>query len=305
MSESEVLDWLLDGDPSIAWQTERDLLKSPENRWAATRALVSTRGWGKQLLDVQGPNGRWSNALYSPKWTSTHYTLLELRRLGLDPTNEQARRGVQVLLDEAIWIDGGVSYWKTHDLAEKCVNGMLLSLAAYFGVDDGRVDGIARFLIEGRLEDGGWNCEDYRRPVEHSSFHTTISVLEGLLLWGRWRSTDEAADAVATAHEFMFGHHLYRSHTTGEVISEDWTRFWFPPRWHYDVLRGLDYLRDADCRDPRMSDAIDLLRSTRRNDGKWAVGPSYSGKRHFRMESGRGGGRWNTLRALRVLGWWG
>ena len=299
-----VLDWLAEGDPSIVWQVERDLTGADEAIWSSTRARVAREGWGKALLDLQDPDGKWSGGLYTPKWTSTNYTLLELRRLGLDPANEQARRGVQVLFDSALWIDGGLSYWKTHDIPEKCVNAMALSLAAYFRVDDSRVDGLAAYLIGGRLEDGAWNCEDYRQPVSHSSFHTTISVLEALLLWGRWRGTSDADVALATGHEFMLEHRMFKSHTTGEVINDAWTKPWFPPRWHYDVFRGLDHMRDADVVDARLDEAVGVVRERRLSNGAWPIGPSYSGERHFKFEEGRGGGRWNTLRALRVLGWW-
>ncbi|MEA1902469.1 MAG: hypothetical protein U9N56_02975 [Actinomycetota bacterium] len=304
MTEGAVLEWLLDGDPAVAWQAQRGLLDVEEATWSATRRRVSTEGWGRQLLDLQDTNGRWARGLYQPKWTSTNYTLLELRRFGLDPANQAAKKGVQVLLDDAVWVDGGVSYWAGQDLAERCVNGMVLSLASYFEVDDDRVDGMAKGLIDARLRDGAWNCRDYLGDNRHSSFHTTISILEALVLWGRWRATGAADEVLASAHEFMFSHHLFRSHTTGDVINEAWTRFSFPPRWHYDILRGLDHLRDADVRDARMSEAMELVRERRRADGRWSIGPAYSGERHFRMETGRQGGRWNTLRALRVLDWW-
>ena len=123
------VDWLLQGDPSVAWQAQRDLLLLPESEWAPTRLRVGQEGWGRQLIDLQGADDKWAGGLYQPKWTSTNYTLLELRRLGLDPANQAALRGVRRLLDEAVWVDGGVSYWASRDLAERCVNGQVLSLA--------------------------------------------------------------------------------------------------------------------------------------------------------------------------------
>jgi hypothetical protein len=182
---------------------------------------------------------------------------------------------------------------------------MVLSLAAYFGLPDPRVDSIARLLLSTRLPDGGWNCEDYR-GARHSSFHTTISILEGLLEWKRTTGTKEADAAIAGGHEFMLRHRLFRSHRTGDVINEAWTTFHFPPRWHYDVLRGLDHLRDASpAPDSRASDAIELVIARRRPDGRWGKGSQYTGEAFFPLEPGRVPGRWNTLRALRVLAWWG
>jgi hypothetical protein len=299
-----VLDWLLQGDSAIRWQAERDLLNQAPEVWMATRSEVGRRGWGRRLLDVQDPEGTWAGGLYTPKWTSTTYTLLLLRRLGLAPATGGAIAGCRRLLDDADWFEGGVSYWSSRKLAERCVNGMVLSVASYFDVPDQRIASIAELLLSVSLADGGWNCEDHRGAT-HSSFHTTISVLEGLLEWKRRTQKIDADAAIARGHEFLLQHEMYKSHRTGAVINEAWTAFHFPPRWHYDVLRGLDHLQNAEsARDPRVADAIDLLRSRRRPDGRWPKGSQYTGSTFFPLEPGRVAGRWNTLRALRVLRWW-
>jgi len=301
---ADSIDWLVASDPSIRWQVERDLLGSPASQWAETRRLIATEGWGRRVLDMQDPSGTWGGGLYTPKWTSTHYTLLLLRRFGLDQSNEQARVGAMHLLDDADWHEGGVSYWKTRKLAERCVNGMVLSVCSYFGIEDPRVDSIAQMLLHVPMGDGGWNCEDYRGAT-HSSFHTTISVLEGLLEWKRASGSREADGAIDAGHELLLAHEMYKSHRTGAVINESWLRPTFPPRWHYDVLRGLDHFRDAGAKpDRRAASAIDDLVSRRRADGRWPKGGQYTGVTHFRMEPGRVPGRWNTLRAMRVLRWW-
>lgn len=299
-----VIEWLLEGDPSIRWQVQRDLLGKPKTVWSETRRRVALEGWGKGLLDRQDPGGTWGGGLYTPKWTSTNYTLLQLRRLGLEHSNAAAQRGCQRLLDDADWYQGGVSYWSSRKLAERCVNGMVLSTAAYFRISDIRADSIAGMLVAVQMADGGWNCEDYRGAT-HSSFHTTISVLEGLLEWKRASGSTQADAAIARGHEFMLAHEMYKSRHSGAVINDAWTKAWFPPRWHYDVLRGLDHLQD--CRsdpDLRASAAIDLVMSAQRADGRWPKGSQYTGVVHFTMEPGRVAGRWNTLRALRVLRWW-
>jgi hypothetical protein len=234
-----VVEWLLEGDPAVRWQVERDLAGVPADEYEKTRSLIATEGWGKRLLDHQHPSGAWGGGLYSPKWISTNYTLLLLRRFGLDAANDGAVMGARLLLDDADWDEGGVSYWSGRLLAERCVNGMVLSITSWFDVEDERIDGIAELLLRAQFDDGGWNCEDYRGAT-HSSFHTTTSVLEGLLEWKRRRATNLADEAIARGHEFLLAHKMYRSHTSGEVINDRWTRFSFPPRWHYDILRGLD-----------------------------------------------------------------
>ena len=277
---------------------DRALLGEPE---AQREATEPDRVEG---LDEQDPGGTWGGGLYQPKWTSTNYTLLLLRRMGLDPGNAQAMEGCRRLLDDAIWFEGGVSYWRDQRYAERCINGMVLSVCSYFDIDDPRIASIAELMASVSLADGGWNCED-RRGATHSSFHTTIAALEGLLAW-RGRSGDTSVDAaIARGHEFLLTHRMFRSHRTGEVINQAWTRPWFPPRWHYDILRGLDHLQDAAAdRDERASDAIELLVGLRRADGRWGKGSQYSGATYFTLEPGRVPGRWNTLRALRVLRWW-
>lgn len=298
------LEWLAEGDPAIRWQAERDLLDRRPRTWRSTRAAVETEGWGRRLLDEQDPGGTWGNGLYTPKWTSTTYTLLLLRRLGLPSSNERAIAGCHRLLGDAEWFDGGVSYWASYSYAERCVNGMVLAISSHFDSADRRVDSIAELLVGAVMPDGGWNCQDVRGAT-HSSFHTTISVLEGLLEWKRSIGTSDADAAIVRGHEFLLDHRMYRSHRTREVINEAWTTFHFPPRWHYDVLRGLDHLRDAEASpDLRAADAIGLVRAGRRLDGRWGKGSQYSGEVFFPLEPGRVAGRWNTLRALRVLRWW-
>ena len=298
-----VLDWLAAGDPAIRWQTERDLLDRPRRVWSATRAEVGRTGWGRRLLDAQDPEDTWGGGLYTPKWTSTTYTSLLLRRMGLPP-NAAVRAGCRRLLDDADWCEGGVSYWSSRKFAERCVNGMVLSIASYFGSPDPRVHSIAELLMRVRMPDGGWNCEDVRGAT-HSSFHTTISVLEGLLEWKRRTGATEADAAILRGQEFLLNHRMFKSHRSGAVINDTWTEPHFPPRWHYDVLRGLDHLRAAGADpDERAADAVEALIARRRPDGRWGKGSQYTGTTFFTMEPGRQPGRWNTLRALRVLRWW-
>jgi hypothetical protein len=125
-------------------------------------------------------------------------------------------------------------------------------------------------------------------------------ALEALLAW------PAGAHARARAEEFLLLHRLFRSHRTGKVARTDFTSFHFPPRWHYDVLRGLDYLRAANApRDARLEDAIELLGSRRQADGMWPLSKGYPGKVFFELEKTGQPSRWNTLRALRVLRWAG
>ncbi|MBX7236723.1 MAG: hypothetical protein K1X65_20245, partial [Caldilineales bacterium] len=241
------------------------------------------------------------------QWISTTYTLLLLRHLGLPPASAQAQQGAFLLLEKGFYRDGGINLFKSFQHSETCVTGMTLALLCYFHLsDDGRIHRIVEHLLGQQMADGGWNCE---RPkgATHGSFHTTISVLEGLHEYSLTFS-DRAtalAPAIAAAHEFLLLHRLYHSHRTGQVADPAMARIYFPPRWHYDFLRVLDYFQWLETPpDERMSDAIDLLRSKRLAAGRWKQGQNWAGRVFFEMEPVGQPGRWNTLRALRVLRWW-
>jgi hypothetical protein len=300
------IDWLLEGDPAIRWQAMRDLLDTPNAEVRAERARVAQEGWGADLLSRQDLDGRWGGGLYSYKWTSTTYSLILLRRLGLPAGHPQALRGIQVLLDHSDFSDGGINLFSGMGRSDACVNAMVLAVAAHFGMDEPRVDSLLNYLLEHQMADGGWNCEKQNGAV-HSSFHTTISTLEALHVWQMERGSDTAIEAATRrGEEFLLVHRLYRSHRTGEIVRATMTRFSFPPRWFYDVMRALDHFQARKAPlDPRLDDALTLLRKKRTRDGFWKLQNRHSGRTFFEMEAVGQPSRWNTLRALRILRWIG
>jgi len=302
-----VIDWLLDGDPTLRWQVQRDLLQVEPDLIQRNREQIAFQGWGARFLELQDSTGTWGCGLYSPKWISTTYTLLTLRRLGLVPTNHQAQRGCELLLDEGFFPDDGINFSKYAEHSETCITGMVLSLLAYFRYPDDRIHRIVEHLLAHQMKDHGWNCRSFRGDT-HSSFHTTISVLEGLYEYEKIFPERAAPvrSAQARAREFLLIHKLYCSHRTGEVVKPFMTRAAFPPRWRLDFMRALDYFQDCEAdRDQRLSDAIALLRAKRRKDGRWPLNRGMSGLTYFEMEKAGGPSRINSLRALRVLKWWG
>lgn len=312
--QSPVILWLLEGDPAIRWQTQRDLLELPDQELVLERNRIAREGWGRRLLDCQDAQGLWESTrgktdrygLYSPKWTSTTYTLLLLRRLGLPPANPEVRRACTVLLERGRQPDGGLNYAASPAHSETCVTGMVLSVLAYFQMPAEGLRSLVEFLLKQQLADGGWNCESFRGST-HGSLHTTICVLEGLLEYERFqgRGGTSLLTARERGREFLLRHKLYRSHRSGAVIDPRLTRFSFPPRWHYDVLRALDYFQSSGAPwDARLEEAVDLVRRKRRPDGRWNLQNRHSGRTWFEMERPGRPSRWNTLRALRVLKWW-
>lgn len=270
------------------------------------RERIPKQGWGAKLLALQNDSGMWASGIYSPKWTSTTYTMLLLKRFGLPPQNQQALKSCKILLDRGFYRDGGINYFGSLKHSETCVTGMILSLLAYFQYPDDRIHTLAEHLLAQQMPDGGWNCQSYKGAT-HSSFHTTISVLEGLREYEKSqpRNIEQIQTAQKKGREFLLVHQLFKSHRTGEVANPAFTRFSFPPRWHYDILRALDYFQECQAEpDERLKDAIELLIKKRKPDGRWVLQNRHTGKTYFEMEKTGEPSRWNTLRALRVLKWW-
>jgi hypothetical protein len=308
-----VVDWLLDSDPSIRWQAMRDLTDAPRDEVAAQRARVGREGAGAQLLALQATDGRWGGAAWNRGWNSTMHVLLLLRELGLDPASAEARRAVSLVRDRVTWQGCGPPECDGNPFfageVEPCINGQVAASGAYFGQDVRDI--VARLLGE-QLPEGGWNCEAPNGSTR-SSFNTTICVLEALLEYERADGrTPEVTAARFRGQEYLLERRLLRRRSTGEVIERDrkggtaWTRFAFPTWWHYDVLRGLEYLRSAGVRsDERVVEAVELVASKRDGSGRWPLEIRYPGAMPVVIDAGVGQpSRWNTLRALRVLRWY-
>ena len=295
------LDWLLDSDPAICWQVMRDLTDASPDAVADERARVGSEGWGARLLALQGPGGVWKGAGLFPEFTSTNWSLVQLRDFGLVPDSPEARHAIALVREHGRWEHAGQPFFEGE--VEPCINGKVVALGAYFGED---VTPIVELLLGEQMADGGWNCEQENGSTR-GSFGTTIAVLEGLLEHER---TTGGTPAVVAARErgqdYMLERGLLRRKSTGELIDPDWSRFSYPPYHFYDVLRGLDYLRDAGVTpDERVAEAIGLVESKRDADGRWPLENPHPGEQPFPIDDGEGRpSRWNTLRALRVLRWW-
>lgn len=277
----------------MRWQVAHEIEGDPS--WPELRQETQVHGWCADLIRHRAPDGLWDAGLYSPKWTSTFYTLQTLALLGLPSDDERAGASTEILLDQGVHDDGQVSLWKSQT-ADVCVAGMLLQIAVSFGFgSDPRLQRVGDRLLQQRLPDGGWNCR-IGRDTRHSSFHTTLSVLEGLAAIGH-NDTE--------GMEFLLQHELFRSHRTGEIVNPGLLSFSFPRYWYYDVLRALRFFGSVDASpDPRMQDAVSLLRDKRGKDGWWRLGRTHPGKTWLRLETGRRPSALITLDALRVLRWW-
>lgn len=297
-----VMKWLLDSDPAIRWQVMRDLAHESDKAVAIERSRVATEGWGARLLAHQSQRGYWGGR-DDPGRMSTVWNLALLKDLGADPENKDVRRAVARVRRYVNWrqFKGCGPYFDGE--TEPCLNGAILATGAYFGEPSKHL--LTRLLGE-QLEDGGWNCEAPNSQC--SSFHTTICVLEGLFEYEKAQGPSPAINkARARGQHYLLERRMLRSLRSGEVINRRWMRFAFPTRCYYDVLRGLDHLQRAGVKpDARVSEAIDVVKQRRHQNGRWPLNYSHAHLIPFEMELGVGrASHWNTLRALRVLNWYG
>jgi hypothetical protein len=304
------LKWLLDSDPAIRWQVMRDITCEAPTTIAVERSRVANAGWGAHLLARQSPAGHWGEG---PRgWRNdlpkdlrrllvALYSLSALMDLGIDPASKQARNMID-RVDKRLVFTRLNNRPYLHGETEPCINGRILGIGSYFKKPN---DALADRLLREQLEDGGWNCE--APESRRSSFHTTICVLEGLLEYQRaGRKLPGLAKARKRAENYLLERGLFRSIRTGKVIDKRWLRFSFPTFWHYDVLRGFDYLQNAGIKpDRRLAEAIQIVIKRRHQNGRWPLNLLHPEFIPLQMETAVGSAsRWNTLRALRVLRWY-
>jgi len=300
----DAIDWLLDSDPAIRWQAMRDLTDASPQAVAAERAGVPREGVGAEILACQGPDGSWHRD-GDPDWLPTLFTMQLLRSTGVDRANPAIASAVARLEAGFRWDEEFGSKPFFEGEVEPCINGGTLALGAYFGRP---TESLACRLVSEQLDDGGWNCEAPKSA--RSSFHTAICVLEGLLEYERAvGSAPEIVAKIAAARrrgeEYLLERGLFRRRSTGEVANPEFLKLAFPPRYHYDVLRALDYFRAAGVPpDARIGDALQVVESRRQADGRWLLDHAYDEALAFPFNEPVGQpSRWNTLRALRVLRW--
>jgi hypothetical protein len=300
--ERQLIAWLLEGDVSIQYQVHRDLLATEKPH---LRDLIATEGWGTQFLSFRKKEGHWGQRFYQPKWISTHYTILDLKNLAISQNNNEIRQSISQVIQKLKGPDGGIFPIGTEKKSDVCVNGMFLNYASYFGTEEDKLKSIVDFLLSEHMKDGGFNCNSNNIGAIHSSLHSTISVLEGILEYaknGYGYRLEELQEAEDDSRTFILQHRLFRSDRTGDIIDKKMLLLSYPSRWKYDILRALDYFQFAGINyDPQMQDALDVLMKKRRKDNKWPVQAKHPGQTHFEMEKTGGPSRWNTLRAMRVL----
>lgn len=307
--------WLLDSDPALRWQVERDLLDAPEAVWRSTRARVATEGFGARLLALQDPDGQWAQGAYFPAdadpeeegqpWTATTWSLSSLREWGLDAEVLRRRGTAERLAASSRWEYDDLPYWGGE--VDCCINAWTIANGAWLGVD---VTGLAQWFGDHQLPDGGWNCE-WVNGARVSSFHSTLNALKGLLAYEQYTGGSDATRAARQAgSEYLLQRHLFKRLSTGEPVAFWVDKFCYPERWIYNVLSAADHFRAAAVHDrtppdPRMAEAIEMIRADRAADGTWHQARRHPGRVWFEVDvPGGEPSKWLTTFALRTLAWY-
>ncbi|HEX4248699.1 MAG TPA: squalene cyclase [Pseudonocardia sp.] len=313
--------WLRDSDPALRWQVERDLAGEPAEVWQATRASVATCGFGARLLALQDPDGQWAGGAFFPAdfdfhgpeaaagagqpWTATTWSLNTLREWGLDAEVPRARRTAELLAEHSRWEYENLPYWGGE--VDCCINAWTVANGLWLGAD---ITGVVDWFLEHQLADGGWNCE-WVEGSTRSSYHSTLNSLKGLLAHdAATGGTDATRAARRAGEEYLLCRRLYRRLSTGEPVAPWVGRFAYPPRWTYSVLNAAEYFREAalldgTAPDPRMAEAIELVRAARQPDGTWLQARRHPGRVWFDVDVPEGEpSKWLSLSGTRVLAWW-
>lgn len=307
--DKNLIDWLLDSDVSIQYQVHKYLLDSSQKKLDDLQTRIAKEGWGKEYLALQNDDGHWGLAFYQPKWTSTNYSLLDLRNLEISKEIESIQYIIKKLLSSVKGPDGGINPSGSVKHSDVCINGMFLNYGCYFGAEEKELESIVDFILSQVMKDGGFNCQLNRSGAKHSSMHTTISAIEGIAEYrknGYVYRLDELIKAEKSSKEFLLQHKLFLSDRTGEIINKKFLQISWPHRWYYNILRALIYFLDSGFEyDERMSDAIEYLKSKMTKNNRWKLMANHPGKRHIDMESPGKESRIITLKMLRILNKYG
>lgn len=289
--------WLLDGDVSVQYMTHRDLLGSDEETLSRLKGRIATEGFGAELLSRRNKNGHWGLYYYQPKWTSTHYTLLDLKNLCAPEKLEPCKEMVTRMLNECMTEYGGLNLSKYEHPSDICVDGMILNYASYFCREDPRLNKLIDHLLTLQRPDGGFTWE---LNSGEGDPHTTICVMEG---FGQYRASGsqyrlmDIGASEAKAAEFLLARRLFI-----DAADKRFLKLSYPYRYRYDLLRGLEYFAmQAVPLDTRMRPAIDWLKGKRTRDGLWHLENLHKGNVHFHMEDTGKPSRFVTLKALHIL----
>lgn len=289
-----VIEWLMEGDPALQYMTRRFLLNEPECDLSDIGNKIGKEGFGALFLSCRGQSGHWGQYYYQPKWTSTHYTLLDMKNLFIPPETDACRQMCERMLLECLPDDGALNLAKSNLPSDICVDGMALNYLSYFCPENKGIKRLLDYLLKHQQKDGGytWHLDGFTGDP-----HTTICVLEGFQQYicsGLVYRLDDVLRANEAALDYLLENNLFM-----DAQDKRFRMLSYPFRYHYSVFRALYDCATAQIDyDARMKPAIQWLTDKKGADGKWRLEYLYPGKVHFEMEPRNAPSRFITQKAL-------
>jgi hypothetical protein len=296
------LDWIRSGDPSLDYLVDRDLFDHKDEQ---KHHKIGKIGWCFEYIKNRKSDGSWGNRFYQPKWICSHYTILELRNLEYPPTDKLLQKEINKIGLEELASDGGINPSVTMDVSDTCVTAMYLNYAIYYQAEVKIIERIIDYLLNQRMNDGGYNCNFNQKGAVHSSFHTSICVLEAYQTYISAHHSYRIKEVIQSKEniiEFLLVHKFYRSSSNNDVIDKKMLMMTYPFRWKYTTLRALNVFVDCDVKyDKRMNEILDIIESKCSKDCKWKIQTGYAGNEYFKMEEAGKPSKIITYMAIKIL----
>lgn len=316
------LAWLLEPDaanPGVRYFALRDLLDRPDDDPDACQARgeLMTTGPVPVILAAQSPEGYWvkPGGGYTPSYRSTVWQIMFLAELGADPADTRVQRGCEYLLSHAIAKNDAFSMSQrpVPSSAVHCLNGDILYALLCLGyADDARVQ--AALTWQARAITGEGEIRFYKSGTSGPNFACAYNqgqacgwgatkAIKALLAVPPGQRAPLVQQAIDIGADFLLSRDpAVADYPYTERVSSAWFKFGFPLSYRSDVLETTAVLVELGYgRDPRLVNALELVRSKQDSQGRWTLERTLNGKMWLDIEQKGQPSKWVTLRALRVL----
>jgi hypothetical protein len=322
--DEKVLEWLLEeNDPSVRYMTLTTWLGLDirEDEVRQARAALMTSGPVGALLEQQSEDGSWGeiNRFYRDKYHGAVWTLLLLAELGADPEDPRVKKACEFVLSVSQEPEeGGFSYDRSAKTGSglysgviPCLTGnMVYALIKLGYLEDPRVQHAIDWICRFQRTDDGDTAPPKGKPYDryemcwgqHSCHMGVAKTFKALAAIPENRRSEVVVQTLTEMEDYFLKHHLYKkSHDLEQTSRPGWLRLGFPLMYQTDVLELLGIFADLNHYDPRLEDALKILKDKRTADGLWKLENSFNGKMRVVIEKKGKPSKWLTLKAYRIL----
>lgn len=306
MMENELVDWLLNADtPSIPYFLLKNVIHLPadDKQILLARRAISRSGPAPAILARQTRAGSWRNdrSFYTPKYFSTHWSMMLLAELGLDRADPGFRRGAAYMLAAT---EKGLAPWQNvESTGVACLWGNILRYVLQAGFADvPRVEILTRKVVSD-LEQDFCRCKhNQNRPCAWG----VVRALWGLAAIPKQRRSRRVGKAIKQGLAFLMeSRHLEKANfpfPKGGKINPIWFGLNFPLFYQADILFTLRVLGELDALDhPGAQPALDWLTRKRAKNGRWRGASPFRQRTWKTLGGSKETDRWITLFSLQVL----